>query len=228
MVCMRESCMKKEPPGSVRSFRHCFTPCVLRPFPKVSAVTYNLKDQQISVFWQIFHSWGKDSSEKSFILVSFWHKSQFYPKRPSYQSSNTTKRVLNPGTSIRLWALPASTQPAEEKAITWFLLILTSFPVLMQPLISDMTPLVSILNRIIRVLGSNTSDSTQKSQHNCCLCREQHAVLQPTLSNVLEEPQPQTLLKDSARIHSEAYHDSRTILHFLATWWLQAKHTSLS
>lgn len=33
---------------------------------------------------------------------------------------------------------------------------LTSFPVLMQPLISDMMPRVNILNKIIRVLGSRT------------------------------------------------------------------------
>lgn len=82
----------------------------------------------------------------------------------------------------------------------------------MQPLISDMTPLVSILNKIIRVLGSNTSNLIQKSQQNCCLWRGQNLAIQSSLSTVLRDPQHQTILKDQTIIQTATTQNFAMIL----------------
>lgn len=46
---------------------------------------------------------------------------------------------------------------------------LASLPVLIQPLISEMTPLLSILNRIIRVRGSKTCGVAYKNHTEKCI-----------------------------------------------------------
>lgn len=67
----------------------------------------------------------------------------------------------------------------------------------MQPFISDMTPLVSILNRIIRVLGSNTSwEIRKKNKQNHFIQFTENIIKLIHLE--LKNPQNHSILVDQA------------------------------